>query len=105
MRGVPINDSGFWIVTKYLGLSVADGLKTWTVITTAGNLVGFGVTSAPVARRLTGFRQPDPTTETGRPSGGRFRVPAGGVRLTKGWRARARGVRVLRGRHLRGECR
>ena len=23
-----INDSGFWIVTKYLGLSVADGLKT-----------------------------------------------------------------------------
>ncbi|MCR3954432.1 GntT/GntP/DsdX family permease, partial [Aeromonas hydrophila] len=26
-----INDSGFWIVTKYLGLSVADGLKTWTV--------------------------------------------------------------------------
>lgn len=22
-----INDSGFWIVTKYLGLSVADGLK------------------------------------------------------------------------------
>lgn len=40
-----INDSGFWIVTKYLGLSVADGLKTWTVITTAGSLVGFGVTS------------------------------------------------------------
>ncbi|NLE99087.1 MAG: GntP family transporter, partial [Propionibacterium sp.] len=27
-----INDSGFWIVTKYLGLSVKDGLKTWTVL-------------------------------------------------------------------------
>lgn len=33
-----INDSGFWIVTKYLGLSVADGLKTWTVLTT---ILGF----------------------------------------------------------------
>ncbi|HWS35759.1 MAG TPA: hypothetical protein VN408_23835, partial [Actinoplanes sp.] len=36
-----INDSGFWIVTKYLGLSVADGLKTWTVLTTLCSLVGF----------------------------------------------------------------
>ena len=25
-----ISDSGFWIVTKYMGLSVKDGLKTWT---------------------------------------------------------------------------
>ncbi|MGO2023746.1 MAG: GntT/GntP/DsdX family permease, partial [Brachybacterium tyrofermentans] len=29
-----INDSGFWIATKFLGLSVADGLRTWTVLTT-----------------------------------------------------------------------
>lgn len=29
-----INDSGFWIATKFLGLSVADGLRTWTVMTT-----------------------------------------------------------------------
>ncbi|MFV0459697.1 MAG: hypothetical protein ACK5MT_13105 [Actinomycetales bacterium] len=36
-----INDSGFWIVTKYLGLSIADGLKTWTVLTTACAAVGF----------------------------------------------------------------
>lgn len=36
-----INDSGFWIVTKYLGLSVADGLKTWTVLTTILGLAGF----------------------------------------------------------------
>lgn len=36
-----VNDSGFWIVTKYLGLSVADGLKTWTLLTTLLGLVGF----------------------------------------------------------------
>lgn len=39
-----INDSGFWIVTRYLGLSVADGLKTWTVLTTILGLVGFAIT-------------------------------------------------------------
>ncbi|MGO1200474.1 MAG: GntT/GntP/DsdX family permease [Brachybacterium sp.] len=33
-----INDSGFWIATKFLGLSVADGLKTWTVMT---SILGF----------------------------------------------------------------
>lgn len=33
-----INDSGFWIATKFLGLSVADGLRTWTVMTT---ILGF----------------------------------------------------------------
>lgn len=36
-----VNDSGFWIVTRYLGLSVADGLKTWTVLTTLLGLSGF----------------------------------------------------------------
>ena len=39
-----INDSGFWIVTKYLGLSVADGLKTWTVLTTILSISGFLIT-------------------------------------------------------------
>ncbi|GAA1402339.1 GntP family transporter [Pseudonocardia kongjuensis] len=29
-----VNDSGFWIVTRLLGLSVADGLRTWTVLLT-----------------------------------------------------------------------
>ncbi|WMJ67094.1 GntP family transporter [Klebsiella variicola] len=29
-----VNDAGFWVVTRYLGLSVPDGLKTWTVLTT-----------------------------------------------------------------------
>ena len=39
-----VNDSGFWVVTRYLGLSVADGLKTWTVLTTAMGLAGFALT-------------------------------------------------------------
>ena len=38
-----VNDSGFWVVTRYLGLSVADGLKTWTVLTTAIGLAGFAL--------------------------------------------------------------
>jgi GntP family gluconate:H+ symporter len=41
-----INDSGFWIVTKYLGLSVADGLKTWTILTTICGIAGFLLTWA-----------------------------------------------------------
>ena len=39
-----INDSGFWIVTRYLGLSVADGLRTWTVLTTILGVAGFVLT-------------------------------------------------------------
>ncbi len=39
-----INDSGFWIVTKYLGLSVKDGLKTWTVLSTILGVTGFLLT-------------------------------------------------------------
>ncbi|GAA2029535.1 GntP family transporter [Pseudokineococcus marinus] len=38
-----INDSGFWVVTRYLGMSVADGLRRWTLLTTVLSLVGFGV--------------------------------------------------------------
>ncbi|MBL8528081.1 MAG: GntP family transporter [Burkholderiales bacterium] len=41
-----INDSGFWIVTKYLGLSVGDGLKTWTTLTTVCGVAGFVLTAA-----------------------------------------------------------
>lgn len=39
-----VNDSGFWIVTRYLGLSVADGLRTWTVLTTVLGAAGFLLT-------------------------------------------------------------
>ncbi|CCG86566.1 GntP family transporter [Erwinia piriflorinigrans] len=38
-----VNDAGFWVVTRYLGLSVADGLKTWTVLTTVMALSGFAL--------------------------------------------------------------
>ncbi|CAO97410.1 GntP family transporter [Erwinia tasmaniensis] len=38
-----VNDAGFWVVTRYLGLSVADGLKTWTVLTTMMALSGFAL--------------------------------------------------------------
>jgi GntP family gluconate:H+ symporter len=40
-----VNDSGFWIVTRYLGLSVGDGLRTWTVLTTVLGLAGFALTA------------------------------------------------------------
>lgn len=40
-----INDSAFWITTKYLGLSVADGLKTWSVMGLTLALAGFAVSS------------------------------------------------------------
>ena len=35
---------GFWIVTRYLGLSVADGLRTWTLLTTILGVAGFLLT-------------------------------------------------------------
>lgn len=41
-----VNDSGFWIVTRYLGLSVKDGLRTWTPLTTILGLAGFLITTA-----------------------------------------------------------
>src|SRR3989344_657791 len=40
-----VNDSGFWIVARYLGLSVGDGLRTWTVLTTVLGLAGFALTA------------------------------------------------------------
>ncbi|MDO4258199.1 MAG: gluconate:H+ symporter [Actinomycetaceae bacterium] len=39
-----VNDSGFWIMTKYLGMTVSQGLRSWTLLTTACSLVGFAVT-------------------------------------------------------------
>lgn len=41
-----INDSGFWIVTKYLGMSVKDGLKSWTLLSTIFGITGFLLTWA-----------------------------------------------------------
>ncbi|MBO0980469.1 GntP family transporter [Microbacterium sp. SD291] len=39
-----VNDSGFWVVTRYLGLSVKDGLRTWTPLTTILGIAGFLLT-------------------------------------------------------------
>lgn len=36
-----INDSGFWIFSRFMGLSVADGLRTWTVLATVIGWTGF----------------------------------------------------------------
>ena len=36
-----INDSFFWILTKYLNMSVSEGLRTWTLITSVIGIVGF----------------------------------------------------------------
>jgi Gnt-I system low-affinity gluconate transporter len=36
-----VNDSGFWLVSRYLGMSEANTLKSWTVMETILGLVGF----------------------------------------------------------------
>ncbi|EWS81603.1 transporter [Brachybacterium phenoliresistens] len=40
-----INDSGFWIMTRFLGLSVAGGLKTWTLMCTVLGFTGMAIIS------------------------------------------------------------
>jgi gluconate:H+ symporter, GntP family len=40
-----INDSGFWIASKFLGLTVTDGLKTWTVMCTVLGAIGMAIIS------------------------------------------------------------
>ncbi|WP_077325579.1 GntP family permease [Virgibacillus siamensis] len=38
-----VNDSGFWLVNRFLGLSEKDTLKSWTVMETIIAFVGFGM--------------------------------------------------------------
>ncbi|MFC3419037.1 GntP family permease [Salinicoccus hispanicus] len=38
-----VNDSGFWMANRYFGMSVADTLKSWTVMKTLVGLTGFAV--------------------------------------------------------------
>lgn len=38
-----VNDSGFWLVNRYLGLSEKDTLRSWTVMETIIALTGFAV--------------------------------------------------------------
>ncbi|WP_077488350.1 GntP family transporter [Sinomonas mesophila] len=39
-----VTDAGFWVVVRYYGITVADGLKTWTVLTTILGVAGFLLT-------------------------------------------------------------
>jgi gluconate:H+ symporter, GntP family len=39
-----VNDAGFWMVKEYLGLSVKETFKTWTVLETILSFVAFGIT-------------------------------------------------------------
>lgn len=36
-----VNDSGFWMANRYFGMSVANTLKTWTVMKSLVGLTGF----------------------------------------------------------------
>ncbi|MFJ9812033.1 GntP family permease [Streptomyces sp. NPDC101158] len=38
-----VNDGGFWIVSKYFGISERDTLKSWTVLESVLSLAGFAV--------------------------------------------------------------
>ena len=44
-----VNDGGFWIVSRYFGISVKDTLKTWTVLETILSVVGFVVAAILMA--------------------------------------------------------
>jgi len=41
-----VNDSGFWLVSRYLGISEKHTLQSWTVMVTIIGLVGFSVSLA-----------------------------------------------------------
>ena len=40
-----VNDSGFWIVNRYFGMTERETLLTWTPILTVISLVGLGICS------------------------------------------------------------
>ncbi len=39
-----VNDSGFWLVNKYLGMTEEQTLKSWTMMMTIVSVIGFSVT-------------------------------------------------------------
>lgn len=39
-----VNDSGFWMISRYLHMSESQTLKTWSVVSTAISFVGFAIT-------------------------------------------------------------
>ena len=40
-----VNDSGFWMISRYFRMTEAQTLRTWTVISTVISFVGFGLAS------------------------------------------------------------
>jgi len=38
-----VNDSGFWLIKEYLGLTEKEGLKTWTVASSIIGVIGFSL--------------------------------------------------------------
>ncbi|MFI1098882.1 GntP family permease [Streptomyces melanogenes] len=40
-----VNDGGFWMVSKYFGISERDTLRSWTVLESVLSVAGFGVAS------------------------------------------------------------
>jgi GntP family gluconate:H+ symporter len=39
-----VNDGGFWIISKYFGMTVKETLATWTVLETILSVTGFAMT-------------------------------------------------------------
>ena len=37
-----VNDAGFWIVKEYMGMTVPDTLRTWSIMKVVLSVVGFG---------------------------------------------------------------
>jgi len=40
-----VNDSGFWLVGRLMGMDVATTLRTWTVMETAISVIGFALSA------------------------------------------------------------
>jgi gluconate transporter len=38
-----VNDSGFWMISRYMGMTEKETLKTWTILSTAISLVSFAI--------------------------------------------------------------
>jgi GntP family gluconate:H+ symporter len=38
------NDSGFWVVSRFGGMTVSQTLRAWTLASSVGGLAGLGVT-------------------------------------------------------------
>lgn len=41
-----VNDSGFWLMQRFFGMTVKDTLRTWTVLQTLLGVMGFGAAAA-----------------------------------------------------------